>query len=83
MLDEGDKAIIKEISYEAAEHMVQRVQGSFNARLALHQAECPTSKGFEAAKNKAYGIWITLGFLASALIYLTSIVMQLREKVGH
>ena len=82
MLDEGDRAIIKEISYEAAEHMVQRVQGSFDVRLNLHKAECPTAKGFEAAKNKAYGVWITIGLLASVVIYLISVVLQMTGQ-GH
>ena len=32
-LDEGDKAIIKEISFEAAEHMAKRIEASVNVAI--------------------------------------------------
>jgi hypothetical protein len=91
MLDEGDKAIIKDISYGAAEHTVQRVQGSFdskiealqssiNAKLVIHQASCPHGNTVSEAKDRVRGAWWTICILATVISAIATIAIELFRK---
>ena len=64
-LDEGDKAIIRQIAFAASEHTCKQVSENFDSRLKLHQAECPVAKKFEETKNQAKGAWIIVTAVAS------------------
>jgi len=43
-LDEGDRAIVREIAFEAAEVIKSEVIKTLKTELRLHQAECPAIK---------------------------------------
>ena len=79
-LDEGDKAIIRNIAFEAAEHTAQKVTTLFEAKLQLHQAECPFAEEFSATKNQAKGGWWTITALVGALTGVAALVLSWWKK---
>ena len=66
--DEGDRAIIKEIAYEAATHIAEKLQASvmsgLHNKVEMHVLECPlraeikfVKDEIEIAKSKAQMAW--------------------------
>lgn len=55
------KAYFKELAYEVAEKVAQRMSDAFTAKMTLHEATCKTTK----AVNRMY--WMSVGFLAAGL----------------
>lgn len=76
MLDEGDKAIIEQISFRAAEHAARQVEKSVKLRLELHQAECPVGRRMTAAENKARGGWSVLATIGAAVMSIAALVVS-------
>lgn len=81
--DEGDKAIIRQISFEAAEHTYQRVQQSLEDKIVLHRAECPVAKEFEAERNRFAGGWKVIAILCALFGAILSLGFQAWEKLKH
>ena len=79
-LDEGDKAIIRDIAFDAAEHTSRRVIGSFETRLQLHRAECPIGKEFMEAQNKMRGAWFVISIVASIVATVATIAVEWLRK---
>lgn len=66
-MDAGDKAIIKEIAFEAAKVIGDRLEERFIEKIKLHQAECPVKDEVAKNVNQAKGAWKVIAFV-SALV---------------
>jgi hypothetical protein len=76
MLDDGDKAIIEQIAYRAAEHTAKKVEQSIKLRMELHQAECPVGRRLAATENAAKGGWKVLATIGAAVMSVAALVVS-------
>jgi hypothetical protein len=87
-LDLGDKAIIREIAYEVAVPLTEKLSSAVKEGMAtqvkIHLLECPvrhelisTKEELDAIKNKAKGGWHTLAFLAALIVSFVSLATAL------
>ncbi len=80
-LDEGDKAIIRQIAFDASEHTFARIEKSMkeNTKMLvnLHQAECPVRDKVEAGKHLAMGGWRVLAFLGGLAGTVAALALSL------
>ena len=68
-LSEGDKAIVREIAFEAAEIIKGELSGSFKMQMELHQLSCPA---VEAVKQwpkeaKSFSKGFVVGLILSGI----------------
>lgn len=64
-LNEGDKAVVREIAFEAAKTIGDEVKDAILTGLRLHQAECPVKAEVEAKINQARGARWAFGIVIS------------------
>jgi len=86
--DEGDKAVIKQIAYEAADHVAERlqevIQSGIASKIEIHTLSCPmrselkeTKDELAAAKNKRLGAWGLAVVIATILASAATIAVEL------
>ena len=86
-LDEGDKAIMRSIAFDAADHSAARVKettdmalngvvSKIRSELALHAAECPVKAEVAASRNKLRGGWHVIVTVAALISGLSALVIS-------
>lgn len=66
-LTEGDKAVVREIAFEAAKTIGDEVKDAIMTGLRLHQAECPVKVEVEAKINQAKGARWAFGLVIAVV----------------
>lgn len=75
-LDEGDRAIIRTIALEAAEHVATRAIADMRTQLTLHQAACPVGQRFNEVENKAKGGWAVVVAVSGVVSAVAALVVS-------
>lgn len=85
-LNEGDKAIIREIAFEAAKEIASEVQAqvreAMDHAVEHHADTCPIARQFEAVQNKFMGGWTMITLLCTALMSLASLAVSVWTVLG-
>ena len=87
-LDDGDKAIVKEIAREVGDELKGQIGRAMNDTVALHAASCRAAHRVDAYENQARGakalvkvLWTALSFGGGA--GLMALVDSIARASGH
>ena len=90
-LDLGDKAIVREIAYEVAVPLTEKMLAVFKdgmkTEVKVHMLECPlrseltkTREELDAEKNRRKGAWAMATVIATILASLATIAVEFLRK---
>ena len=82
--DEGDKAIIREIAWEVASHIEERLKASIESglyrRVEIHALSCPVKDDVKSLQDRIQGAWWVVGLIATIVGSIAAIAVELIRK---
>lgn len=81
MLNEGDKALIKEIAWEVGGHIEERLKSGLHAKVEVHLATCPVKAKVDAMENKAKGAWRVLAAQVALILAILTLAIAIWQAI--
>jgi hypothetical protein len=80
VLDDGDKAIVREIAWEVGDKIGERIATTLHESIHAHTESCPTGRLLDAYRNKLKGI--VIGVSIGATIFGAGGALSVAKLLG-
>ena len=74
-LNEGDKALVREIAFEVAETIKTSIQQSVDTQIQLHRLQCPVAAEFKEEQNRRKGAMALLERFGAWIVALAGLLI--------